>query len=208
MVELAQHQQEKVREEEARSEQELALAVQQCYRHVYYPSRNSSSAAGVDLMHTAIDMPSASDRPGAGQQQVVQALRRLNKLRLSEDELDSPTYVRDRTPLKKGHMTTLSLRDEFRRNPALPILAGDGIFVRGVKQGIEQGEYVYRRGELLCGQGDPEVEIEIDEQSTVLTTAYAKNKGIWPRPPLPQPPKKKPEDKNGGNDKPPGPRRP
>ena len=182
LAELAEHQQAKVRELEARSEQELALAVQQCYRHVFYPSRHRIGTGGADLAHTAIDVHSTSDRPGAGQQQIVRALRDLGKLRLPEDEPDSPAYVRDRTPLKKGRIATRALRDEFRRDPALPILSGDDVFVRGVRLGIEQGEYVYRRGDLLFGPGDPPAGIAIDEQSVVLTMAYARDKGIWPRP--------------------------
>ena len=183
LAELAEHQQDQVREMEARSEQELALSVQQCYRHVFYPSRNRVGASAIDLAHTAIDIHSASDRPGAGQQSIVRALRDLTKLRLPEDEPDSPAYVRDRTPLKKGQMSASSLRDEFRRDPALPILVGDDLFVRGVRRGIEQGEYVYRRGDLLFGPGDPPAAIEIDEQSTILTMAYARNTGLWPREP-------------------------
>ena len=182
LLELAEHQQDKVRELEARSEQELALAIQHCYRHVFYPSRDRLGASDADLAHTAIDIQSASEQPGAGQQQIVRVLRDLRKLRLPEDEPDSPTYVRDRTPLKKGEITTLSLRNEFRRDPALPILIGDDLFIRGVRRGIEQGAYVYRRGELLFGQGDPSASIEIDEQAVVFTMAYAKNAGIWPRP--------------------------
>ena len=181
LIDLAEHQQAKVRELEARSEQELAIAVQQCYRHVFYPSRNRVGASDVELAHSAIDVHSASDQPGAGQQQIVRALRDLNKLRLSEDEPDSPAYVRDRTPLKKGQITTLALRDEFRRDPALPILIGEDIFIRGVRRGIEQGEYVYRRGDLLFGPGDPSADIMLDEQSVLFTMAYAKNVGIWPR---------------------------
>ena len=182
LIDLAEHQQAKVRELEARSEQELAIAVQQCYRHVFYPSRNRVGASDVDLAHSAIDMHSTSDQPGAGQQQIVRALRDLRKLRLAEDEPDSPAYVRDRTPLKKGQITTLALRDEFRRDPALPMLIGDDIFIRGVRRGVEQGEYVYRRGELLFGPGDPSASIAIDEQSVVFTMAYARNTSIWPRP--------------------------
>ena len=182
LAELAEHQQAKVRELEARSEQELAITVQQCYRHVFYPSRHRVGTSGADLAHSAIDVHSTSDRPGVGQQQVVRALRDLGKLRLPEDEPDSPAYVRDRTPLKKGQMATRALRDEFRRDPGLPILSGDDVFVRGVRRGIEQGEYVYRRGDLLFGPGDPPAEIAIDEQSVVFTMAYAKNKGVWPRP--------------------------
>ena len=111
LADLAEHQQAKVRELESRSEHDLAIAIQQCYRHVFYPSRNRIGRSGVDLAHSAIDMHSASDQPGAGQQQIARALRDLGKLRLSEDEPDSPAYVRDRTPLKKGQMTTLALRE-------------------------------------------------------------------------------------------------
>ena len=192
LVDLAEHQQAQVREMEARSEQELAIAIQQCYRHVFYPSRARVGTSDVDLAHSAIDIHSASDQPGAGQQQIVRALRNLNKLRLSEDEPDSPVYVRDRTPLRKGQITTLTLRDEFRRDPALPILVGDDIFVRGVRNGIEHGEYVYQRGELLFGPGDPPASIMIDEQSVIFTMACAKNIGIWPRQPVDPP-------KPGGN---------
>ena len=207
LLDLAEHQQARVRELEARSEQELAIAVQQCYRHVFYPSRNRVAADGPDLAHSAIEMDSASNRPGAGQQQIVRALRDLNKLRMPEDEPDSPAYVRDRTPLKRGQITTSALRDEFRRDPGLPILISDDLFIRGVRRGIESGEYVYRRGELLFGPGDPTAYIAIDEQAVVFTMAFAKNTGIWPRPeppPSPPPPPKPPK----GGEKPPPPPQP
>ena len=185
LAELAEHQQATVREQAARSEQELAVAIQQCYRHLFYPSRNRVGAADVDLAHTAIELPAASDQPGAGQRQVVRALRELAKLRLAEDEPDSPAYVRDRTPLKRGQITTLALRDEFRRDPALPILSGDDIFLRGIRRGVERGDYVYQRGELLYGPDDPPADLLIDERALVLTMAYARNKEIWPRPAAP-----------------------
>ena len=51
-----------------------------------------------------------------------------------------------------------------------------------MRRGIEQGEYVYQRGDLLFGPGDPSASILIDEQSVVFTLVYAKNAGIWPRP--------------------------
>ena len=190
--ELAEHQQDQVRELEAKSEQHLAIAIQQCYRHVFYPSRNRIGTSEIDLAHTAIDVTSASDGPGSGQRQIVRTLRDLNKLRLAEDEPDSPVYVRDRTPLRNGQISTASLRNEFRRDPVLPILVDDDIFVRGVRRGIEQGEYVYQRGDLLFGPDDPPATIKIDEQSMIFTMAYARNKGIWPRPSA------QPEEKNPG----------
>ena len=182
MGELPEHQQAKVRELEARSEAELALAVQQCYRHVFYPSRGAFGTGGGDLGYTVIDTPSTSDRPGTGQQHVVRALRDLGKLRTAEDEPDSPAYVRDRTPLRQGEITTAALRSEFRRDPALPMLVGDDVFVRGIRNGVESGDYVYRHGDLLYGPGDPAATIAIDEQAWVLTMAFAHGNGLWPRP--------------------------
>ncbi len=67
LAELAEHQQDQVREQHRRSEQELAVAIQQAYRHVFYPSRNRLGSRLVDLAHTAIDMQSSSESPGAGQ---------------------------------------------------------------------------------------------------------------------------------------------
>ena len=181
---LADHQQDKVREMERGSEHGLAVSIQQCYRHVFYPSRNKVRDDGPDLGHSAIDVQSTSDRPGSGQRQIERALQELHKLRLRDDPPDAPSYIRDRTPLKKkGEITTLELRDEFRRDPGLPVLIGDATFIRGIRQGVEKGEYVYRRGDLLFGPGDPAADIKIDEQAVVFTMAYAKNKGIWPRPP-------------------------
>lgn len=195
LSQLPAHQQDKVRELEARSEQELATAIQQCYRHVFYPSRNRISGSDYDLAHTAVDMPSASERPGSGQQQVVRALRDLKKLRTADDETDSPAYIRDRTPLKKGQITTRELREEFRRDPGLPILIGDDIFVRAILRGVDTGEYVYRRNDLLFGVGDPTASIQIDEQSVLFTMAYARDHGIWPRPA----PKKVPDPEQSGD---------
>lgn len=185
---LAEHQRERLNEWYRKSEQELAVAVQQAFRHIFYPSRNRVEGSGVDLGHTAMDVPNASANPGNGQMQIVRVLRDINELRLPEDEPDSPVFIRERTPLKKGRITTAQLREEFRRNPALPMLVGDDVFIKGIRNGIEQGEFVYKSGDLIWGRGGPCADIKIDEQSHVMTARYAKDENIWPPPPEPEPP--------------------
>ena len=64
LLDLAEHQQDKVRELETKSEQMVAVSIQQCYRHVLYPSRNRIGSSTVDLAHSALDIPSASQKPG------------------------------------------------------------------------------------------------------------------------------------------------
>jgi hypothetical protein len=187
---LAEHQQATVRELEAKSEAEVAIAIQQCFRHVFYPAniRPGAGAGAVALAHTALDTHSASERPGAGQLQVVRQLRDARKLRTVEDEPDAPAYVRDRTPLRRGQISTAGLRDEFRRDAALPMLVGDDIFVRGIRLGVERGEFVYRKHDLVYGKGDPHTPISVEEEAVVFTMAYAVEHKIWPRPEKQRPP--------------------
>lgn len=181
--ELAEHQQAKVFELEKKSETEAAIAIQQCYRHILYPSRNALGGAGsVQLAHSVIDIQNASERPGSGQLQIARQLQSQNKLRDASDAPDSPSYIRDRTPLKKGQMTTRDLRDEFRRDPSLSILLSDDVFRKAIRRGIEESVYVYKRGDLLAGPGDPMPSINIDEETTIFTMDFAKSKGVWPRP--------------------------
>ncbi|MCB1127140.1 MAG: hypothetical protein KDM81_11620, partial [Verrucomicrobiae bacterium] len=203
--ELADHQQRKVRELEQKSEMEAAAAIQQCYRHLFYPSRHRLPNSPVDLAHAAVDIHTASEKPGSGQQQIVRTLREsaMQKLRLAEDPPESPGYIRDRTPLKKGQISTAGLRDEFLKDPALSIHAKDSVLIRAITQGIQQGDYVYRRDDLLCGPGDPMASILVDEQSFVLTMQFAKEKGIWPRP-APQPTPSESGKPGGGTVYPPG----
>ena len=140
----------------------------------------------MELGHLAFDV-GASERPGAGQNQVVRSLSEASKLLQATDQPLGANYVRDTTPLKKGQMTTLELRDEFRRDVRLPVLLGDDNFVQMVRRGIEQGVWVYKSGDLLCGPGDPFTDIKIDNQAAVITMALATQQGIWPRRPVPAP---------------------
>jgi hypothetical protein len=198
LKDLAEHQQNKVKELESKSLTELAIAIQQCYRHVFYPSRSRIGSSEVDLAHTALDVHATGNHPGEGQRALVLALQDLKKLRLPGDEPDSPSYIRDRTPLRKGQMTVAALRDEFRRDPALPILIENDTFIKAIHRGVEQGEYVYRRGELLYGKGDPMAMIIIDELSVIFTSAYAQHHDIWPRPAKPAEPGTGPVPPTGG----------
>jgi hypothetical protein len=186
---LAEYQQAKLQELYRKSESDVAIGIQRCYRHIFFPSRLRVESSGVDLGHTALDYGTTAERPGDGQKHVVTYLREHSKkLLLGEDEPLAPKYVRDQTPLKKGQMTTGSLRNEFRKDPRLPILAGDDNFTKLIRKGVREGDYVYRSGELLVGPGDPDAVIRIDEQSFVYTVKYANEQGIWPRPkPTPDP---------------------
>lgn len=183
LKDLAEHQQEKVQQLYQKSEQAVAVAIQRCYRHLFFPSRSHKVEGGlVELGHTAFDIPSTADMPGKGQQQVERALADNNKLLRDTDHPLAPAYVRDQTPLKKGQITTAMLRSEFRKDPRLPILIGDGNFFALVRKGIDEEAYVYKAGDLVLGKGDPWADIKIDDNAFLFTSVYARQQGIWPRP--------------------------
>lgn len=179
---LADYQQEKVRQEEAKSEMAVAQTIQGCYRHLLYPSKNQLGGGNVPLAHAVIDAPGTAADPGAGQKQVLRYLRDAGKIRSAEDPADQPAFIRDRTPLKKGQMTTAAMREEFRTDVTLPIHLGDDPLKKVIIKGIEDGVFVYRHEGLMAGQGDPIPSIRIEESAVVLTMDYAKAHGIWPRP--------------------------
>jgi hypothetical protein len=180
MAELAQHQQNTLLEWSRKAGGRVNTAIQLCYRHIFYPSRQPLSPE-TELAHSAVEVHQ-NDTLDNGQRPPTQVLRESNKLRLPEDAPDSPSFVRDRTPLRKGQISTFDLRAEFRRDPALPILISDSPFVHGIQNGVERGEYVYRYRELLFGPGDPFTHITISDDAFVLTMTFAREHGIWPRP--------------------------
>jgi hypothetical protein len=96
----------------------------------------------VDLAHAAVDIHSASERPGSGQQQIERTLRESanQKLRLSEDPPESPGYIRDRTPLKKGQISTGALKlHELRHLVLAPRAFIDALVVtRSVRKDADQ----------------------------------------------------------------------
>jgi len=197
MKDLADHQQRQVHEEYQKSSFNVAVAIMQCYRHLFYPSHFPLGGGEAQLAHTAIEVSNASDTPGNGQVHIKRALREQKKLLASGDTPDAPTYVRDQTPLKtRGQITTQELRNEFRKAPKLSILLDDDPLIRCIRDGIEQEVFIYRKGDLVWGKGDPAPSIEISENAFVHTMANARELTLWPRKKKEEPPPKdRPKDR-------------
>lgn len=187
MKDLADYQQRKVNEDFEKTSHNIALAILQCYRHLFYPSHTPVGGGAAHLGHTAIEIVNASDNPGNGQVHIKRTLREQKKMLDAGDQPDAPTFVRDQTPLKtKGHITTQQLRAEFRKAPKLSILLDDGPLINCVRLGIDSGVFIYRKGDLVWGKGDPAPSIEISDNAFVHTVANAGELALWPRKPKPQ----------------------
>lgn len=209
MKQLAEHQQNKVKEEVQKSKTQVAIAVCQCYRHLFYPSHTPlNPRSPAKLQHTTIELPATSESPGSGQKPIVRVLREQKKLLAGMDTPDAPTFVRDQTPLKtKGEITTFDLRNEYRKAPKLSILLDDTPLIACIMNGIEQETFIYREGNQVWGNGDPTPSIRISMDAFVHTMEDANKKKLWPRPepePDPGPTPPPPVDAGGGEPGPPG----
>jgi len=146
---------------------------------VFYPERGQWPE--VPLTHAAITVTSASSEPGVGQKQVERVLREARELVLAEDAPPAPNYMADKTPLKRiGVMSTRDLRNEYYRDPALPILLGDEVLKKCLRMGLDQGLFVYKEGDRLEGQGLPPGTLSISEDGKIYTMDKALELSVWP----------------------------
>ena len=180
--ELADYQQGKVKAEYEKLKLDVAMAILQCYRHLFYPSSTRMTGAQIDLGHTIIELSGAGDSPGNGQHQVERVLHEQRKLLESRDIPDSPPFVRDQSGLRvKGEMTTAQMRTEYRRAPKLSILLHDTPLFECIRNGIDQGLFIYREGSQVWGPGDPRPVIHVSDNHFLHTIEDAKAKRLWPR---------------------------
>src|SRR5207249_4532832 len=61
---LADHQQNKVKEEYRKAEHQVAEAILLCYRHLFFPSNVPMPGTTEPVAHTAIEVHNAGDSPG------------------------------------------------------------------------------------------------------------------------------------------------
>jgi hypothetical protein len=180
--ELADYQQGKVKAEYEKLKLDVAMAILQCYRHLFYPSSARMAGTQLDLGHTIIELSGAGDAPGNGQHQVERVLHEQKKLIDGRDIPDAPGFVRDQTGLRgRGEMTTAQMRMEYRKAPKLSILLQDGPFLECIRNGIQQSLFIYREGSQRWGPGDERPIIHIGDNHFVHTMEDAKAKKLWPR---------------------------
>jgi hypothetical protein len=179
---LADHQQNMVEEDYQKSSLEVAEAILHCYRHLFFPYNVPMPGSTEPITHAAVEVPNASDTPGNGQLHVARVLREHHKLLSDGDSPEAPTFVRDQTPLKqKGEVSTLELRNEYRRAPKLSMLVSNGPLVACIRQGIDSEVFIYREGNQIWGKGDPAPAVRITDDAFVHTMDDARKKHLWPR---------------------------
>jgi hypothetical protein len=91
-ITLADYQQSKVKADYEKLKLDVAMAILQCYRHLFYPSSSRMTGAQLDLGHTIIELSGAGDSPGNGQHQVERVLHEQKKLLERRDIPDAARF--------------------------------------------------------------------------------------------------------------------
>ncbi|MCK6511429.1 DUF499 domain-containing protein [Myxococcota bacterium] len=183
LKDLSPHQQKKVKEDYDKSSNDCTLAIQNAYRHLFYPSASDPLEDGLWLTHVNLAGKSqSSNKPGKGQEAITQALKDCNHLYFPTDHPPAPNLLIHKTTLaQRGTASTSDLRNQFYKNPKLPFLLDDNTFLASIRKGIEDNLLVYRYDDLTYGPGDPSAAIRIDENAFLYTLKKAEETALWPR---------------------------
>jgi hypothetical protein len=73
------------------------------------------------------------------------------------------------------------MRTEYRRAPKLSILLHDTPLLECIRNGIDQGLFIYREESQVWGPGDPKPVIHLTDNHFLHTIDDAKAKKLWPR---------------------------
>lgn len=203
---LAPHQREELKKRKDQSETNLAIAIQRCYRHLFYPGKKMDENSSVPLVHAAIEIPTSADKPGKGQEQIISVLK---KLRRRGSGADSAEFMSLRTSLKRGIATTLQLFEDYRQDPGLNMLEDESVLAAWIRTRVKNGDFIYRENDLIWSKDDAEACVRISPDAELMTINYARDNKIWPKqkPTQPEPsppvdPGPTPTPQHGVNERP------
>jgi hypothetical protein len=162
------------------SDLNLPMAVLQCYRHLFFPSKNPTMGTTLPVAHTVMELSSSSKLHG--QDVLKEYLEREGKLLESGDEPDDPRFLRDQTPLRqRGFISTLELRNEYRKSPKLAIVLDENPVIVAIRKGIQDGVFILKQGTQVWGKGDGLGQLPIDSETLIYTIEQAIKDNLWPR---------------------------
>lgn len=173
----------RLREMDDAARLEVRIAITRAYRHLYYPSTEGGKKDS-GLAH--YELP-AQDQGKADQEQsqvLLSALVNLEKVLTGDSHPMSPDYLKSKAwAPDQQEMTTEDLRKEFARRIGLKMLLDPGQLKKSIRQGVQQGTWVYYETAVkkAYGKGTEEPFIELSDEAILYTDQKAQELGIWPR---------------------------
>ena len=144
---LQKHQMDSLETELASAVKDLYIAIQRLYVNLYYPSTDSPISNDTLMHYVRISPEVASEKPGDGQNAVLQTLVSRRKLiTLNDAELDPESYWKMRRNLLRGKVDLVSLKEEFAREPSNYMLLNNGVADTLLRKALDREAIVIETG--------------------------------------------------------------
>jgi len=180
--EFSQADREKLQQEMDQAELLVRVAVTRTYRFLYYPSPDAPKRMG-QLAREALPAQDQGDVQKDQSAVVLKRLKDLNRVLTADDPPLSAAFVKSKAwPGEQTSLTTESLRKSFAQKIGLRMLMDVNQLKKTIRNGIEQGTWVYydTAAQRAYGKGAPAPLIRIDEDAQLYLPDEAARLGLWP----------------------------
>lgn len=192
MNEFNKEQRDKLSKFRDAAELDVRVAITRAYRFLFYPSEDAPKRCR-GLRRHGLPAQDQGDVKKDQAEVVLRALKSLSKVLTSDDQPKAAAWLKAKAwPHGQAHVTTEEIRQEFARRIGLPILLDPGQLKRTIKNGIENGEWIYYSAaeEAGYGKASPPPLVSVGPDSELWEPEAARQQGIRTKgeePPGPEP---------------------
>ncbi|MEI8173664.1 MAG: DUF499 domain-containing protein [Deltaproteobacteria bacterium] len=173
---------EKLQREMDETELLVRVAITKAYHFLYYPSPDAPKRSGF-LAREALPAQDQGDVQKDQSAVILKRLKDLNRVLTADDPPLSATFLKAKAwPGEQKTLTTEALRKTFSQKLSLRMLLDVNQLKKTIKNGIEQGTWVYYdAGSLRAyGKGAPVPLVQISEDTQIYLPDEAARLGLWP----------------------------
>jgi hypothetical protein len=171
--------QKRLRSAHGTAKLESRIAINRCYRHLYSPSGDRSSAY---LHHTELPPQQQGEAEKAQTRTILEALRNEGKVR---DTKPSTDYLRSKAWPRDGlSVSTKDVAEYFWRDHSTQLLLDPTLLRDAIRDGVKNGAWVYydTRSTRAWTSDGPPPGIELISEAILYDPAEAQRLGLTKKP--------------------------
>ncbi len=154
---------------------EARVALNRCYRHLYFPTNDRANG---HLKHEELPARDTGNVPTAQTRVVVDALKEFGKIRSQAMGID---YLRSRAwPKSSPEVTTEAVSDAFWKDHGAQLILDPTILQATIREGTRNGDWIYYviNEQRAFTAKDPPPAVKISRDDVLYTPERAEELGI------------------------------
>jgi hypothetical protein len=158
---------------------EARIAVNRCYKHIYFPTNDKSNG---HLRHRELPAQAQGD-PKNATSAVIALLDDEGKIR---SDAFSASYLRSKTWPNTPSVTTAAIADYFWADHSVPIIRNPALLREAITNGVKNETWVYfdgATGKAFTAHSMAGMNVGFSNDAEVMTNAEAQNRGLLVRKP-------------------------